>query len=96
MAAELAIMAGRIGALLERVRRDGAEPATWSEVEELLTDGYACVHRLEAERSRIIRRIPSLDSEIGELRCLLAELRDHGTALRGSPKPLESEQEERA
>jgi hypothetical protein len=96
MAAELAILAGRIGGLLERVGPDSAEPATWSEVEKLLTDGYACVHRLEGERSRITRRIASLDREIGDLRCLLAELRDYGTVLRRSPKPQESEQESTA
>jgi hypothetical protein len=96
MAAELAKMAGRVGGLLKCVRSDGAEPATWSEVEKLLTDGYACVHRLEAERSRLIRRIPSLDREIGALRSLLSELRDHGTALRDSSELQESEQDRSA
>lgn len=86
--------AGRIGTLLDRVRPGGAKPATWSEVEKLLTDGYACVHRLEAERSRIERRIPSLDSQIEGLRFLLAELQDYGAALRDSSSP-EGEQDAR-
>jgi len=93
MTVELAALAGRIGALLERVRPGDAEPATWFEVEKLLTDGYAYVHRLEAERSRIARRVPALDREIEALRCLLAEVRDYSAALRSSPKPRESERE---
>jgi hypothetical protein len=82
MPAELSTFMERIGGVLEQARGRDLEPPTWTDVEQVLTDGYACVHRLEAERSRIAGRVRGLDREIGALRSLLAELREHGAALR--------------
>jgi hypothetical protein len=62
-------------ALIDRLDALLAEPEASSSAEMTLTDACARALALEAERRRIIRRIPGIDSELEQLRARIAELR---------------------
>ena len=57
---DLSALVARIGTLFARVHAASADPPSWPEVENLLTDGYALALELEAERWRIERRMAEL------------------------------------
>lgn len=80
----------RIGALFARNCADG-ERLEWPEIEKLLTDGYALVHGLEAERNR--RRLSGagysiLERDIRWLRSILSEVCLRGRALKEPAEAL--------
>jgi hypothetical protein len=74
----------RIGALFARSHADGGRPE-WPEIETLLTDGYAFVLELEAERNQ--RRLAGagysiIERDIRWLRSILSELHVRGRVLK--------------
>jgi hypothetical protein len=52
---------------LLRMPEDGAGAPSLDTIEAKLTDGYAAKHVLEAERSRIERRLGELARDVGEV-----------------------------
>jgi hypothetical protein len=52
---------------LLRMPEDGAGAPSLDTIESTLTDGYAAKHALEAERSRIERRLGEVVRDVGEV-----------------------------
>jgi hypothetical protein len=64
---ELTALVKRMGSLFARGHAGNGERLEWSEIEELLTDGYALALALEAERARVYKQIFELECAGGEL-----------------------------
>jgi hypothetical protein len=86
---ELPGLYARIGALLERSRVEASDRALWSEVEDVLSEGYAQVLTLESRRLRFHRRAEELaagpahgDDDASEMRSLLERAAGTGEELR--------------
>jgi hypothetical protein len=89
MASDLPALYARIGGLLERSRAEVSDPALWSEVEDVLTEGYAHVLTLESRRLRHRQHAEELaagpedgDATRGEIRGLLQLAAGSGDELR--------------
>ena len=89
MRSDLPALYARIGALLERSHVEVSDPALWSEVEDVLTEGYAHVLTLESRRLRQRQRAEELaagredgDATRGEIRSLLQLAAGTGDELR--------------
>jgi hypothetical protein len=86
---DLPSLYARVGALLERSRVEASDPALWSEVEDVLSEGYAHVLTLESRRLRHRRRAEELAAGPGqgggageEIRSLLQLAASTGEELR--------------
>ena len=88
MSSDLAVVYARIGDLLERSHAEASSAALWSEVEDVLSDGYAHVLVLESRRLRHRQRAEDLAAQphgaeqAGEIRSLLQLAASTGEELR--------------